>query len=356
MIWQFIAKKKCRRQLQLVELLQQKCYSVAELAKKTKVSTKTILRDLYELQKKDYVIKRRYWQLRECYEANYYAVQRKILLENQHFQLFQQYLWNRGPRVNHSKIKELNHQLLRFNLSVNCQTGSLLGASALIFYLQLRYLRDFYQLEEAELYYQLDQKYPMNHSCIVKKELIPDERLLARFTQEFGLQGQLAGAFFLEYIGYHYQGCSEFYDSHQKHRTGLYQESKRAIALIEQAVSWETEVGKQVFTIKLFELFLGIRCCLPLAVLSEHGEQVEVGEFFLRLSRKLKRALPLLSNCRVDELAFALEMIFSASHHITLSLHPNLKSALVIQERFHPFFPCDIGKCNEDFSSRKVML
>lgn len=63
MIWQFIARKKCQRQLELIGLVKEEMYTVTEMAKQIKVSRRTILRYLKDLQQKGYVIKEREWHL-----------------------------------------------------------------------------------------------------------------------------------------------------------------------------------------------------------------------------------------------------------------------------------------------------
>lgn len=57
------SKKKCQRQLELIGLVKEEMYTVTEMAKQIKVSRRTILRYLKDLQQKGYVIKEREWHL-----------------------------------------------------------------------------------------------------------------------------------------------------------------------------------------------------------------------------------------------------------------------------------------------------
>ncbi|MFQ7235368.1 MAG: hypothetical protein ACLRPU_10880, partial [Enterococcus hulanensis] len=56
-----------------------------------------------------------------------------------------------------------------------------------------------------------------------------------------------------------------------------------------------------------------------------------------RLSKELKREIPILSNCRIDELALALKNIIFTSYQVTLTMTPNLDSTFLIQERYEKF-------------------
>lgn len=113
--------------------------------------------------------------------------------------------------------------------------------------------------------------------------------------------------------------------------------------LVEQMIDWETELTKKIVETKLFELFLGIYQGLPLAVM-DHFQTETTAENFYILSKKMKQRLPLLSNCRLDELANVLETIFSSSRQIVLALNPDLRSSLLIQERYQAFLSFTEGK------------
>ncbi|MGX7205026.1 DeoR family transcriptional regulator [Enterococcus pingfangensis] len=343
MIWQAMTGKKCHRQLRLIELLQNECYSVSELADQTKVSAKTILRDLTELRQKNYVRRAKYWQINWQHEPNSAKLYRKLLLSDPCFQLFRQYLWNLGTlEANDSQLKKLNQSLIRWNLFTNLQSGGLIGKTAVIIHLQLRYLRDFYQFDEAELYKQLEAYCPPV-SDLLNPALFPDRKMVENFIKKFGLSAERAEYFFLDYTRYHYQFCADFYRSHQVYRTGLYREIRKTLILIERMTDWETELTKKIVETKLFELFLGIYQGLPLAVM--YPSQVETtAENFYILSKKMKQLMPLLSNCRLDELASALETIFSSSRQIVLALNPDLSSSLLIQERYQAFLSFTEGK------------
>ncbi|MGF2941208.1 DeoR family transcriptional regulator [Enterococcus xiangfangensis] len=343
MIWQAMTGKKCRRQLRVIELLQNECYSVSELANQTKVSAKTILRDLTELRQKKYVRRAKYWQIDWQHEPNYAKLYRKLLLSEPYFQLFRQYLWNLGPpNVNDSQLKKINQYLICWNLFTNFQTGGLIGKKSVIMHLQLRYLRDFYQFDEAELYKQMEPYCPAA-SDFLNPALFPDQKMVESFIKKFGLSAERAEYFFLDYTRYHYQFCADFYRSHQAHRTKLYQEIRKAMILVEQMIDWETELTKKIVETKLFELFLGIYQGLPLAVM-DHSQTETTAENFYILSKKMKQRLPLLSNCRLDELANVLETIFSSSRQIVLALNPDLRSSLLIQERYQAFLSFTEGK------------
>lgn len=110
MIWQFMTGKKEQRQLQLIELLKEECYTVKELMGRLGVSRKTVLRDLTGLQEKGYAKKMAQWQLDWSNVTSFSELYRKILLENSTFKLFQQYLWSDGPQeIEYRKIKQLNN-------------------------------------------------------------------------------------------------------------------------------------------------------------------------------------------------------------------------------------------------------
>lgn len=345
MIWQRITRKKCQRQLQLIELLQKECYCVSELAAKIKVSSKTILRDLRELQQKNYVIKKKLWQINWPQQQTYERLYRKIILSDPYFQLFQQYLWQCGSKnTNYSQVKKLNQLLLEWNLSVNLQTGSLMGEKAVIIHLQIRYLRDFYPCNEAEIYQQVQEYHRFSSSNFLEKELFPNTKRLETFIKKFELLDLVASYFFLDYTRYHYQICSTFYLDHQRYQTNLYQEVSQALTIVEQVVDWEIQLTKTIFRTKLFELFLGIYQGLPLTISYYPLKEMKVAEIFCLLSKKMKQRLPILRNCRVDELAVVMHTIFSASHWSVLALNPELKSSLLIQERYQAFLPFSEGK------------
>ena len=79
MIWEFITRKKCQRQLQLLEWIQYSRYSVTELAEKMTVSRKTISRDIEELREKNFLIKEKIWQIKWQSEPNYLGLCRKLI-------------------------------------------------------------------------------------------------------------------------------------------------------------------------------------------------------------------------------------------------------------------------------------
>ncbi|WP_413537603.1 HTH domain-containing protein [Enterococcus malodoratus] len=344
MIWQFITMKKCQRHLQLIELLKKERYTVAELAKQTKVSRRTILRYLDELQRKKYVTKDNYWRIDWRYETSYLELCRKILFEDPHFQLFRRYLWDLGPeKINYTKLRQLNRQLICLNLSANRRTGSLRGEPTIIFLLQLRYLRDFYYFDEQELYQQLDEYYAERAAFPVTENLFPDQEMVTAFTNEFGLQTEFVEFFYSDYIRYHFRARSDLYHSHQKHQTIIYQEIQQVISIIEETRSWEIHLMKKIATVQLFELFFGIHQGLPVTFFNLKWKQVAIPPHFYFLGKELKRRLPVLSNCRVDDLAVALKNILHVSYKTALSLNPNLKTSLVIQEGYQAYFSSHEG-------------
>lgn len=329
MIWQFVTRKKCRRQLNLIELLREERYSVAEFAEKLTVSRKTILRDLYELQQKNYVEKYSFWQINWRQEPSYTDLYRKLLWTDDRFQLFQQYLWNHGNKdVNYSKVKELNQQLVKLNLTANRRAGGLIGEEALIIHLQLRYLRDFCSNTETEWYPYIEQ----NHFSVEYSNnmavYFPDSRLLNQFATKFGLEELAAPYFFLDYIRCHYSACTDFFHLHQLHQTSLYQATIDGLQIIEPSIQWDSELTKKIFTVKLFDLFIGIHQGLPLSVYNLYRKSAVPSNYYYLLSKELKRASALLVNCQLDELAKAVQQIFQSSQQMAVSLQ--LESPIVM--------------------------
>lgn len=342
MIWQFIARKKCQRQLELIGLLKEEIYTVTELAKQIKVSRRTILRYLNDLQQKGYVIKGQEWQINYQNKKSFSEIYRMLLMTDSRFQLFRQFLWGQGSdKVNYSRLKELNRQLIYLNLSADCKLGGLFGESGLIFLLQLRYLRDFYYFEETEVFQQMERYYQMEPGIPINKELFPDEKKIQTFIEKFGLEPKFAPYFYFDYMRYHFQYFVDFYQCHKQYQTNLYQEVKRAGIIIEEAVDWQNEVLENTFIVKLFDLFFGIHQGLPLTVFNLKWKKSIVPDKYYRLSKELKRQIPVLSNCRIDELALALKNILLVSHHTALATAPNLESSLLIQEKYQAFLLSD---------------
>lgn len=342
MIWQIITRKKCRRHLYLIELLNQERYSIKELAKQTGVSQKTILRDLHDLQQKNYVKKEKLWEIDWRPEMSYARLYREILMADPNFQLFQQCLWSSGcesKEENYGKYKELNQRLIQLNLSVNRQTGRIEGETALIVHLQLRFIHDFYKFDEGEVYRQLALHYRDSEPAVLKQDLFPDRRMLEKFRKTFNLEDRWIEFLFLDYLRYNYPICSDFFLSHQQHQTKIYHEINQVLSLVEEVTVWETEWTRKIFENKLFELFLGIYQGLPLKVFNSYWQEAQPSNDFLVLCKELKRMIPILSNCRLDELATSVKNILLASHHVALSLNPDLKTSLLIQERSEAFLP-----------------
>lgn len=342
MIWQFIARKKCQRQLELIGLVKEEMYTVTEMAKQVKVSRRTILRYLKDLQQKGYVIKEREWHLNYQNKKSYSELYRMLLMTDPRFQLFRQFLWGQGSEtVNYSKLKELNRQLIYLNLSADCKIGGLLGESGLIFLLQLRYLRDFYYFEEAEIFQQMEQYHQRSPMIPISKELFPDDKSLQAFIEKFELQYKFAPYFYFDYMRYHFQIFVDFYHCHKSYQTNLYHEVKQAGKIIGEVINWKNEVLENTFYVKLFDLFFGIHQGLPLTVFNLKWQKSVVSENYYHLSKEMKRQLPLLNNCRVDELALAVKNILFVSHYTALTTAPNLESSLLIQEKFQPFLLSD---------------
>lgn len=335
MIWHFIARKKHQRHLQLITLLYKKSYSVTELARQTKVSSKTIRRDLTELRQKNYVIKRKYWMINYHQKLEFSELYQKLIMEDPRFYLFQQYLWKRGPKeISYSRLKELNKSLLHFNLSANIRAKRFIGDPALILHLQLHYLRDFSKFnDETELYHQLDRYYKKGDLVPLKKELFPEPSELTAFTQKFNLNATLGAFFFLDYLRHDYQGRLEFYQHHKKYQTVLYHETLESLTAFEPKVVWKNESAKEIFTIKLFDFLLGIHQGLPIAVFNLHWKREATAEIFYFIGKEMKRSLPLLQNCRLDELAFALKNILSSCYHTSSLLDNNLKFFSLIDDK-----------------------
>ncbi|MFC4770928.1 HTH domain-containing protein [Enterococcus hermanniensis] len=337
MIWQFVTRKKCRRQLNLIELLREERYSVGDFAEKLAVSRKTILRDLYELQQKKYVEKNFFWQINWRQEPSYTELYRKLLWTDDRFQLFQQYLWNRGNKnVNYSKVKELNQQLVELNLTANRRTGSLIGEEALILHLQLHYLRDFFSNTENELYQHVEQNQcsvqPFNNMATC----FPDPHLLKQFAKSFGLKERYTPYFFLDYTRCHYSVCADFFHLHQLHQTSLYQATILGMQVIEPAIQWDSTLVKKIFTVKLFDLFIGIHQGLPLSVYNLYRKSERPSNYYYVLSKELKRESILLVNCRLDELAKAIHQIFQSSRQMVMNA--NLESPIAVVNEANGLF------------------
>ena len=109
---------------------------------------------------------------------------------------------------------------------------------------------------------------------------------------------------------------------------------QQATQIIKEVLAFESEVLKNTFTVKLFDLFFGIHQGLPLIIFNLKWEQGAVAETYYRLGKELKRQIPMLTNCRVDELALALKNIVFTSYHVALTTTPNLASSFSIQERY----------------------
>lgn len=339
MIWQCIVQKKSQRQLQLMELLQQERFTATGLARQIQVSPKTVLRDLAELQQQKFVVKADTWQINWEMGWTFSEAYRKRLLADPRFQLFEGFLWNHGPRtISYSQVRQLNQVLLRFNLSAHLQLGRLLGNPSIILHLQMCYLREFFSFEEEELYQYMDQHYQKEPAFLLKEGLIPDMKLPQGFRKRWALSENFSPPFFLDYTRYHYPSCFDLYLAHQQQQTELYQEVCRGILLVDEWLIWEPELMEEFFTVKLFDLFIGLHQGLPLWLFNSRWTPEQQAESFFDLSKLLKQQLPLLSNCRVDELSLALKNIFNYSRQITLSLQPNLTSSLVVQERSQPLF------------------
>ncbi|MGM0167517.1 hypothetical protein IGI39_002501 [Enterococcus sp. AZ135] len=342
MIWQLIISEKTQRYLQLIELVKREQYTVPEMARQTRVSIRTVMRSLEELRQKGYVIKEKSWRIdRQCYPS-YMEVHRKIIMADSFFGLFRQYLWQEASEeINYTKVKQLNQHLICLNLSANRKAGRLLGEPSLIFLLQLRYLRDFYYFEEHEIYQQMDRYYEDYPVSPLNDELYPDKELINRFIEEVNIQEKLSEFFFFDHMRYHFQSFTEFYHCHRNHQTVLYEEVKQASMMVDETIAWQSELLKNTFAVKLFDLFLGIRQGLPLAIYNSKWKQGAISESYYHLSKELKRKIPMLSNCRIDELALALRNIGFASHQVALTTTPTLEFSLLIQERFESFFPSD---------------
>ena len=338
MIWQFITRKKNQRQLQIISLLKDEKYTATELTKHIKTSRRTVLRYIEELEQAGYISKGKYYQIAWQYQARYPELYRKVLMSDPRFQLFRKYLWGQASeKINYAKFKRLNYHLTSLNLVANRQTGSLLGEIGLIFLLQLRYLRDFYFFEEREIYQQMDDYYRNYPGTLIDKALFPDETIIKNFIDEFGIQPKFAKFFFFDHLRYHFQLFADFYQCHREHRTDLYLEVKQASKIIKEMLAWESEVLRFTVTVKLFDLLFGIHQGLPLIVFNLKWEQGVVAEIYYRLSKELKREIPILSNCRIDELALALKNIIFTSYQVTLTMTPNLDSTFLIQERYEKF-------------------
>lgn len=207
----------------------------------------------------------------------------------------------------------------------------------MIFHLQLKFLRDFCQLEERALYHRLARHYEEQQFFYPKQELIPNKEMLLTFAADFSLPENIAELCFFDYLRYHIQTCLAFYLCHEKDQTPLYQAIIQSLQIIEMESMWELNSSKPVFILKLFDLFLGIQQGLPLAVFNQKWKPREVPAILFSFSKELKRSLPLLRNCRIDELALALNHILYSSYQVSLSLNPNLKTSLRIQEGYHAF-------------------
>ncbi|OTO76414.1 MULTISPECIES: HTH domain-containing protein [unclassified Enterococcus] len=338
MIWEFITRKKCQRQLQLLEWIQYSRYSVTELAEKMTVSRKTISRDIEELRQKNFLIKEKIWQINWQSEPNYLGLCRKLIRADPRFQLFRGYLWNDGDtKSSYSKLRRLNKQILHLNISVNHRSGELAGEPALIVLLQLRYLRDFYSFEEQEMYDQLAHYYLNRSLPSIEKAAFFAGEQLEDFRSQFGVESPLAEYFYFDYLRHHFDNYLDLYRSHQQQRSSLYQEVQEACAIIEEVFIEESGTTEELLAAKLFDLFLGVYQGLPLTLFNLKWRGDTVSDHFYIIAKEFKRRLPFLTNCQLDELAFALKEIFSSVHSASLTLTPNLKSSLLIQERYQAY-------------------
>lgn len=334
MIWKFIVKRKCQQHLQLIERIHEGTYSVSDLAEKMSMSTKTITRYLADLQQRKIVKKERTWQLNWQTESAYLGPYRKLVMEDPLFQVFRKYLWDQGGKTtSYPVLKELNRQLLSLNLSVSRRSEGLIGGTSLILLLQFRFLRDFYSFEEQALYQQMAHYYVDHPVPLPNPDLFPENERMKSFIQQFELHTSFSEYFYFDYIRHNHGECLAFYQVHRKHRTELSQEVEVAIAIIEKWNIWKSDTTKEVFTVRLFDLFLGIHQGLPLRVFNLKWRTDLVVHPYYQLAKDLKRQLPLLMNCRIDELAFALKNILSHSYQSTLSLTPNLRTSLLIEEK-----------------------
>lgn len=338
MIWQLIMTKKTQRYLKLLELINDKQYKVTELAKKLEISKKTVRRSISELEHKGYIVKDKPWRINRKHYPNYLELHRKILTEDPLFQLFKQFLWGvSSTEMKYTEVRRLNRRLISLNLWAKLRTGKLQGDSAIILFLQLRYLRDLYYFEEEEIYQQMDQYYKHQPAASFDKALFPDNLMINHFIEKYKVQEQLAVYFFFDHLRYHFVLFTEFYHCHQKHQTVLYLEVRKASRIIEDAIAWESELLKNTFRVKLFDLFIGIHQGLPIALFNAKWQQGAVTPDYQHLSKELKRQLPMLNNSRIDELGLALKNIVFASHQVVLKTTPNLESSLLIQERYQTF-------------------
>lgn len=342
MIWQLIISKKTQQYLQLLELINDEQYKIKEMAKKLEISIKTVRRSIDDLEHKGYVVKETSWRINRQHHPHYLELHRKILTEDPLFQLFKQFLWGlTSTEMKYTKVRRLNRRLISLNLWAKGRTGNLLGDPAIILFLQLRYLREFYYFDEGEIYQQMDQYYKHQPAPSFDKALFPDKVMINRFIDKYKVQEQLAVFFFFDHLRYHFLLFTEFYHCHQKHQTILYQEYRKVSKIIEDTIAWESELLKNTFRVKFFDLFIGIHQGLPLAIFNAKWHQGTVSPDYQSLSKKLKRQLPMLNNYRIDELALALKNIVSASHQVALKTTPNLESSLLIQERYQMFLTDD---------------
>ncbi|MDU5332907.1 HTH domain-containing protein [Enterococcus sp.] len=338
MIWQLIISKKTQQYLQLLELINDEQYKIKEMAKKLEISIKTVRRSIGDLEHKGYVVKETSWRINRQHYPHYLELHRTILTEDPLFQLFKQFLWGlTSTEMKYTKVRRLNRRLISLNLWAKGRTGNLLGDPAIILFLQLRYLREFYYFDEWEIYQQMDQYYKHQSAASFDKALFPDNLMINHFIEKYKVQEQLAVYFFFDHLRYHFVLFTEFYHCHQKHQTVLYLEVRKASRIIEDAIAWESELLKNIFRVKLFDLFIGIHQGLPLALFNAKRQQGAVTPDYQHLSKELKRQLPMLNNSRIDELALALKNIVFASHQVVFKTTPNLESSLLIQERYQTF-------------------
>lgn len=338
MIWQLIMTKKTQRYLKLLELINDEQYKVTELAKRLEISIKTVRRSIGELEHKGYLIKDKPWRINRQHHPNYLELHRKILTEDPLFQPFKQFLWGLpSAEMKYAEVRRLNRHLIYLNLWAKWRTSKLQGDPGIILFLQLRYLRDFYYFEEEEIYQQVEQYYQHQSAPSFDQALFPDQVLINSFIEKFNIQEQLAGFFFFDHLRYHFVLFTEFYHCHQKYQTVLYQEVRKASRIIEDTIAWESELLKNTFRVKLFDLFIGIRQGLPITLFNAKWQQGPVSPDYQRLSKELKRQLSMLNNCRIDELALALKNIMFASHQVAFKTTPNLESSLLIQEKYQTF-------------------
>ncbi|MBV7389312.1 DeoR family transcriptional regulator [Enterococcus alishanensis] len=309
MIWEQLTEAKINRKIKLLNCLKQQPMRVKQFAEEIGVSTKTVRRDLAELEKtkghfftKGVIV----WENAEVYHQLYFD----LLQESEAFNVFRHFLWKHPIPYKRGTYRHLNEKLLKLNLSLTKE--GLIGNDAVLFQLRWQYLLDFevgnqkhvieekmfrfYQFIDAgHLDFALGWEYfvasPDHFNQFLARSLMPET---------------VAYLLYFEEQKRYYDLFLSFYLQHQEVESILYRDARLCSYMLIKYLKIDDPRVQARLQLKLFRLLLDLSQGFPIGFINQLADFSSSPKLW-RISKKMKELVVVLDNCPVTDLAYTLE-------------------------------------------------